>query len=211
MPLRIQVTLPYVTGIPEDVAVNTFHSAASPGDIVSGAAVLTAIEGFYDDLAGFLSGLLAGTIEVKTYDMSQPEPRVPISEEVISPGFTPEGTTLPEEVAMCISWRAERPSGVPAARARGRTYIGPLDASVVAADSLYGRSVIAPAVINTMVTAATEFLQAMKDNGVPLAIYSRADNAYRTINGGWVDNAFDTQRRRGPDPFQRSTFTHSTA
>jgi hypothetical protein len=33
--------------------------------------------------------------------------------------------------------------------------------------------------------------------GASLAIWSRADNFFYQVGGGWIDNEFDTQRRRG--------------
>jgi hypothetical protein len=32
------------------------------------------------------------------------------------------------------------------------------------------------------------------------------DNGYYPVTAGWVDNAFDTQRRRGKDPTARTLF-----
>jgi hypothetical protein len=37
-------------------------------------------------------------------------------------------------------------------------------------------------------------------------MYSKADNAYAKIESIWVDNAWDTQRRRGLKPTQRNVF-----
>jgi hypothetical protein len=38
-------------------------------------------------------------------------------------------------------------------------------------------------------------------------VYSPTDDAYHEVANGWVDNAWDTQRRRGYKPTSRTTFT----
>jgi len=37
-------------------------------------------------------------------------------------------------------------------------------------------------------------------------VYSTVDNAMYPVDNGWVDNSWDTQRRRGVKPTARYTF-----
>lgn len=127
-------------------------------------------------------------------------------------------TRLPSEVAACLSFRGEYgtadedvPAGVPGpkgnvherARLRGRVFLGPLVAtgvSVEGADqaqhiSLQARRVIAAAGGRLMADAGTAWL-----------VWSRTNASVVAVSQGWVDDAFDIQRRRGPAALTRSTF-----
>jgi hypothetical protein len=110
---------------------------------------------------------------------------------------------MPPEVAICLSYQAAKISGVPQARRRGRVFIGPLNTSAMGTD---GRP--ATAFINALVGAA----DALKDPaGAPdwdWSTWSSFDPTVSTvIDNGWVDNEFDTQRRRGRKYTTRTTFT----
>jgi hypothetical protein len=131
-------------------------------------------------------------------------------------------TNLPRECAVVLSLAAAHagvaedvPGGVPgpkgdthpAARYRGRIYLGPLNLAAVtqAADS--------PVVNVSMQVAATGAAYALNEAVNVLAgdtsswvVWSRKDHLLRSITGGWCDNAFDTQRRRGLKASSRMKF-----
>jgi hypothetical protein len=199
MPIALaQVNLRHSSGLAEDTVVNTFHFDGFdfPGDVV---AIQAAIVAFYNDLqstnksvASYLSSQLSGIAETKFYSLSDPVPRVPratIPWALVGHG----GPRLPSEVALCLSYHAVFESGQPNAQRRGRVYIGPLNQD--AWDSNSGRPVAN--VLTTLRNAADDLRLTSVAAGAPWSVYSRVGNDAHAIVGGWTDNAFDTQRRRG--------------
>ena len=195
---RVLAVFQRFSGLPEDVVVNSF---AFRNDNIAGGS-----EGMADDCASVLDNFYTVThpgattslrqhmgdglvsLQYKVYDLGQPPPRQPIirdSEDWVEP----TGACLPGEVSLCLSFVAT----VNAPRSRGRVYIGPL--SDTAFDSTDGEVRPSPAVISAWAAAGAYLL----DNGgaITQVIISQADSDAKVVTGGWVDNAFDTQRRRG--------------
>lgn len=117
---------------------------------------------------------------------------------------------LPHEAAICLSFYSDlddipEEQGLtrPASRRRGRIYLGPLNTAALGAD---GR--ISSSVGIDMIYAAERLRTWSGFTALNLgwAVYSRTDDQARVVVGGWVDNAFDTQRRRGLDSNTRYTF-----
>jgi hypothetical protein len=131
---------------------------------------------------------------------------------------SPGNLALPREVALCGSFHGDL-SGVaeegagdtrPRARRRGRIYVGPLN--VAATDSTNGSAnggaLPSGFFIGRLAAAFAEFTAAaIEDEGGRWVVASRADNAVYPVTAGWVDNEFDTQRRRGLDPSARTPIT----
>lgn len=225
---RTVVTIPHDSGLPADAVQNTF-AWTSGGDTDRSVVALelnARLDAFYTDIAAHLNSdwNLAG-ISTKHYDMTDDVPRFPYSESILS--VTGESTTannLPSEVAVCVSFEGERVSGANMRRRRGRIYIGPLqdvgDLNVVGATK---QDVIADAAEAHLLGASGgPYL-------VDWAVYSRATHfgipvggtigpddeenpdflpaAFTPVARMWVDNAFDTQRRRGISATNRTVRT----
>lgn len=191
------------SGLPEDRFVNTFHFF---GGVVAYDAAVDLIhpvlEDFYNTNLGTgvaigarLSEYVSRSAQIRYYDLTTAEPRVPRIEPITLPAPL-LSTSLPEEVAICISLRGQPPV---TARRRGRLYIGPLISSA-ATDTT---TTVPSRVANAAQWAAQadglrEGILAI-DNGCVWSIRSTvpAQN-FVTIFGGWVDDALDIQRRRGP-------------
>lgn len=197
--IRAQVSLESTSGIPADVATNTYHfDAASGGTGPVATNMLDLLEDLYVGVEGTpglistMSTLAAsGDGQIRLYNLDDPEPRAPYASRDIS--GTPSSTdTLPTEVALCVSFRGPSASGEPAARRRGRIYvpwprIGANDGGRPSED--YIDDVEAAFVL--FATAADASIS------VDWVIWSpTADEAYGIV-GGFIDNAWDTQRRRG--------------
>ena len=92
---------------------------------------------------------------------------------------------------------------MPRPRKRGRIFLGPLKTSVVDTTPAVPRvaTAFATNVISTIGTtlAATTI--------VTWGLLSPTDGAIYAITAGYIDNAFDIQRRRGEDPSAKTTFT----
>lgn len=200
--LRVQVSLGIDSGIPEDRPVNTFHFS---GDATVGVYgdIADALGDFYESLRSRMPSYINATGgRIKMYNMSDPEPRVPVFDEamVLAGGGT--GSSLPAEVALCLSFQALRISGTDQSHRRGRIFWGPLNTSQV----------------DTAGRPSTSTVTALKNAGQVLWGASEASSTFKwcvfsptittlaNVHDGWVDNAFDTQRRRGLVPTARETF-----
>lgn len=119
---------------------------------------------------------------------------------------------LPQEVALCLSYRAdivgvleETSDGAdpgtardrPRSRRRGRTYIGPLTTTTISVSDDNTRPKVE--VRETLTMAAAKFAADLNAASVNIdwGVWSRVDRLVRPVTLAWVDDAFDTQRRRG--------------
>jgi len=196
MTIRALVLLDNVSQLPEDRFVNTFYFAGDRDDITS--TLHTKLASFYnfgsggaDGLGKYLSNKVQrGTSlpnEIRYYDLSEPEPREPVSFELVIPAAA-AATDLPNEVAVCCSFYGTR--NIP--RQRGRVYLGPLN---TAADEDGASDVRVTSDFRGAITFAAAALAG--GTGPDWVVHSGAANADYPVTAGWVDNAFDTQRRRG--------------
>jgi hypothetical protein len=139
----------------------------------------------------------------KFYKMSDPEPRTPFITLTMDPIAV--GTSgMPEEVAICLSYYATPASGESPARRRGRIFIGPLSQTAFDSSSVGTFSTPDPTARAAIASAAA--VLADQSEAFQWAVYSPTDQIARQIIGGWVDNAFDTQRRRGRRATTRNTW-----
>lgn len=209
MPIvKVQSTLEADSGLPEDVTVNSFYFETAALPEYENPVPIFAVEAFYTQIATFLSVWLSGHIVHKLYEMSDPEPRIPRVQT--GQDIVPGSGALVNEVAVCLSFRGAYESGLPNARRRGRVYIGPL------AEGAQGPSTPKRPSdnIRTALLAGAQALKGALD-GTPWdwVVYSPttagispgAAGAGFPVVQAWVDDAFDTQRRRGVAPTMRTT------
>jgi hypothetical protein len=209
--IRAQVRLPYFTGLPEDIVTNTWHFETgelgpSAGELDECVARLEAAYDLVDQLMAATLSRVADACEIRIYNLADPEPREPVRTSTFTLD-TPESiTNLPLECAIVLSYHAEFVSGVPNARRRGRAYIGPfaLPALTVGNASVFPfTQTIAQTAVRDMATALDTEI------GWPLqwVQYSPTTGLANPVVAGWVDNEFDTQRRRQARATGRLTFT----
>jgi len=204
---RVMAVFQAFTNLPEDRFVNTFHFS---DPFNSEIEVMSAVHDFYEGdrpstkpLADHLSPTILRPYEIKVYNLADPEPRVPeIFAQTLPDRPLQSSTGVPEEVAICVSYHGAPPR---TARRRGRIYFGPLGSTgeeVFPASSAAFTRVPDP-LITDLIDAAEQLIAA----GVGWCVRSTvpAEN-FVPITGGWVDNRFDTQRRRGPEVSLRTTF-----
>lgn len=215
---RISATFPTDTSLPADYITNTWHFEGDSSEVDNAVDML---EDFYTStptgdstsIVGSMPSDIVGTqLIFKAYALEEPEPRVPSYERTvsISPSASPG---LPSEVALCFSFQAERESGENQARRRNRVYIGPLTTS----QNTTNRPT--SAIRTRLARAGRDLLQAsdaslnMKWVGYsPAAASAGGSPAAGTwdVNNGWIDDAWDTQRRRGYAATTRTTWTDAT-
>lgn len=199
---RMQAIMKTADNVSENFQTNTLYfTADGVGDCATIAAIVAPL---YQALDTFWSNQLGSTnaLEMRFYDMADPEPRVPAYTafgNLSGGGATP----LPNEVALVLSFSADPESGVPIARRRGRIYFGfwgegNNDAS--------GRP------DSFVVDAVVAFGQGLLDASVAATTWkwvqhSTVDNTYNIVAQGFCDNEWDTQRRRGRRRTSRTTFT----
>lgn len=204
------------TGLPEDASVNVWHFAhrdypigTTPQD--SANDVIDRLESFYQEVDQIYAAENGTTVVCKAYDLNDAEPRTPILERNITVAPSATGG-LPHEVAICMSFIADVPSGVSRARRRGRVYLGPIQTGAAASSG--GRVFVSDTTRGIITAAAVAaFDTGLGAEDPRLVVYSRTDdeggesvaNSCHDVVSVWVDDAWDTQRRRGTSPQTRTT------
>lgn len=226
-----QVARLSVTGLPGDEAENVFHfnsATTGAGTVTEATAIVTALAAFYSTdhsgvgdpvLAAYLSPAWSETTIVKIYDeddTSKPKPILHQGNFTMAFSSDP----IPENVALCMSYRST--SNAP--RHRGRIYIGPLsslamDAAGTTQDAPLTES--RPSVnFQTVLAKSGAFLRGTLSGGVIWCVRSGLGAGswsaktktgtkvvtYEPVQAGWVDNEWDTQRRRRIKASTRTVF-----
>lgn len=215
MPYMAQFVMQGASGLPEDRYVNTFNFIEDAPAVVShedaAVGIDIALGNFYTltqstgfAMEAFLARHVAGVAEVRVYNFDDPQPREPI---ILTRNIDPPATAraMPSEVAVCLSYY----SFLNVPRQRGRIYFGPINGDAVES-------------VPTVPHPTANFLNTLAEAGTDLAVSGAAAGQLRwavlsratpgvvewgPITDGWVDNAFDTQRRRGEKATARTTWT----
>lgn len=231
MDLRAIVTMPFLSGKPEDVAVNVLHFSSASWDEGAANVIRDHIVELYNvtppngpsnnalmPVAGLLSNALSRTANacsIKVYNLADEMPRVPITRLwTLGPSLFGTDKELPAEVALCCSIYAQ----VNRPRTRGRIYFGPFAMTASDDDATTQRSRPSLTTRET-VGGAVKRLMSKAGNTQSLAIYTRGRYTVNKVpqapvpglaqpaTHGWVDDAWDTQRRRGQKATLRYAFT----
>lgn len=210
---RYQVALKNISGLSEDNFTNTFYAVA-PNDVDGITFATSIIQGYRDPVAGGPSALAvflhkgvsraALAHKVTVYDLGTPIPRIPIAIVPFTLGAPSDENMLPSEVASCLSFQALPIPGGIQARRRGRVYIGPFCFFALAAGGSNNDARPGPALIEAMINLGQHLMAAPT---AEWSVHSTLSPVLLPVDNGWVDNAFDTQRRRGVDPSARNAFT----
>lgn len=197
------VILAAASGIAEDASVNTLHfSCVTPA--TDAAAIAASLETIWDSNRGLFPATVAQNgHRIKIYNLADAEPRAPLVDTTFNLDSAPSGAPLPTEVALCLSFQAGRISGQSQARRRGRIYWGPIKASYNDSNGRPDATAVA-----TVLNVGDELLAASTAaTDWSWGVFSRVDDDLVSVQNGWVDNAWDIQRRRGLAPTTRSTFS----
>lgn len=216
----VQVVLPRTTGLPADVVVNNWHFKKQSGSSFADAAAEVApiVQHFYDTKTGTQSQKIGTYIGsaidrgtnwlTKTYDGSvAPGSRIPIQDTFAGP-TSGSSSSLPAEVAYCLSFRSFF-TLAPLSHQRGRIYLGPFNDFARASGTTLGDS-------RPDGTMQGDILDAAQQVGAEVAAsthinawctYSPTSNVLFPIGEIFVDDAWDTQRRRGVAPGTRTVRT----
>jgi hypothetical protein len=179
--------------------------------------ITTVLQAFYSDAFGAggksISQLMSPVVdraagaECRVYDLGQASPRSPII-NTISLDTAQSTTPLPNECSIVLSFHSEDPTtngGTLSKRRRGRLYLGPMGAGTLDTyASGMGDARVKAETLNTIELAAEDVLGSSED--VTWMQYSRVADEFNAVTQGFVDNAFDTQRRRGFAPTVRTVW-----
>lgn len=234
MIVRAEVRLPFTTGIPRDVAINTLHYIVDDpseldetvmDDLTTAVAALynTQVDGSGDPaiedgrIGGVISPIVSraeNACRVRFYDVTDLQsdgsgpPLVLAGEGQWT--LTGDGSgelPLTNELAVCVTLTCTPATPVPIRRRRGRIYLGPLNASIIGSRSVGG--IAYPAIKSATRDLIAYQMAAYLDlltTPYNLAVYSRINEAAYQVSGGWIDNDLDIQRRRELDPSVRTNF-----
>lgn len=213
--IRAQVAFQGLSGLPEDQYVNSFVfnrvGSGEPTEALYGL-IADALRDFYAQphfggsaLQGFMAAHSVDQVPINFYWLGQAPPRTPTTllRTIATSGSG--GVALPSEVALCASFYSVL--NVP--RNRGRIYLGPLSVNAVGSAA---PNVARPAttLINSLAQSA-KWLAQQGGTDFSWAVLSKADGVAKGITDGWVDNAFDTQRRRGEEATSRQVWSNVPA
>lgn len=193
MPTDVQVILQGDSGLPEDRFINTLHFAQDDFSESNCQELVTKYQTF---VTTYIGGISASGHAIKCY-----APGVNPGGPYRTYEFTLTGTTgasAPTEIAICLSYATVDDPDSSTPRRRGRIYLGPLRTSAA--------NVARPAqTLRDAVLALGQGIAQVGDGTESTwVMYSQTDNSYHKIESIWVDDAWDTQRRRGLKPTART-------
>jgi hypothetical protein len=230
--LLATVTMPYTSGLAEDVSINNFAIIAdpawTPGDV---GQISTALATFYNVapalgsnvLASYLGGAVsrvASACTIDVYDITGNEDGSPHGSPVASDTFTlgpsdGAATAHPQEAAMVITLRA---LGWTTALVEVPDADLPPDGLVDRPKQRHsGRLFLGPlntkagtdrpntAFMDSCRGAVIELVADLEANGHTLSVWSRKDAILRQVTAVQTDNAWDTLRSRTLQPTVRTT------
>lgn len=184
--LRAQISSGRPGGLAQDRCVNVVYLEAGAGFVFD----TPNYEKLADDLLGIFAGpgnlslvLSNADTEVRIYDMADAIPR-PVK-AIRSKTFVPSGPSGPREVACCLSFYAGR--NLPTNR--GRIYCGPFTQSEM--------TMRPPPGLRSEVIALGRYLSALGGANIDWVQYSQKLKRAQKVTDTWVDDEWDTQRRRG--------------
>nr|CRY95144.1 hypothetical protein [uncultured prokaryote] len=212
--IRAQVVFRTATDLPKDRVTNTFYFwNASEGEFPVAAEVIALLlQEFYETLweSPYAYGnwvRLSGGFWINFYDMSQPEPRVPYRVDISGSGFAGGASLTPAEVSTVMSFHGAPINGQSQARRRGRIYIPGINDSMIEQATSGAYPTFKAAWLARVNTCAAALQAASGSALVGWNVYSQVAGTYAPVVGGWVDEAPDTQRRRGQSATSRVTWT----
>lgn len=208
---QVRAVLPYVSGLPTDVAVNSWSVIATDLTEDMGLEFIN----FYNEatiiasepVAGYLSPVLdrtagAAKFEVYEVDVAGGPSGSPIAVIPFDLEAAASATALPPEVALCTSIAAAAPGGTVPARRRGRVYLGPFSVLGAAASGRPNATLV-----DVVAEATNRLATRLVTEGATLAVWSRTDAAMYPVTRGWVDDEWDTVRSRGREASDRTSWS----
>nr|CRY97277.1 hypothetical protein [uncultured prokaryote] len=201
---RVDCVFPFFTGDPSDVIVNTLHfEEESLSTQEFGESVPVFLNPFFETIYGTTGANRANYIDwpnmkYRTFNLSDPTPRVPWEE--FGPWSTAGTavTTIPTEVASCISFQSQGLPGDVYQRRYNRIFLGGMCPNFLVASETAEFPRFSSAWMTGVTNAMKNLAEDLPGPGTLWVQVSRAGGTVRTLPviAGWCDNSPDTQRRR---------------
>lgn len=197
----VQIAIFPTSNLNADAVSNNWSCEADDDSAANDAA--TAFIAFHQSLFSYYPATVRqSTHSYKIYNRADPIPRAPVEEGTWAFSSAPAGNPAPPEVAVCLSFQGDPESGVSQARKRGRIYFGPVETSQI---DTTGRP--ASALRAQLISSADTLLTASNSAADWVwTVYSSVTGDSFPVTNGWVDDEFDTQRRRGRLATTRTVF-----
>jgi len=199
-----------LSGKPEDVFVNNFTFLADDDKPTAADDIAAALTDFYDTpgptraINAYRGRCVQDLMTFKIYKLSDPKPREPVVRTHTTVVAKASAQVMPEEVSICLSFSAASPH---TARRRGRVYLGPLTVIACVEEDVTGFCRVHG---NAQADIAAAAVRLANHVDAGWLIHSTIGaGSFSAVETGWVDNSFDTQRRRGPKPTNRFTWAKS--
>lgn len=215
---RVQCTLPYESGLPEDVITNTFHfevdgAWGSTQDAGIVARMVNYYEEIYeiDDTFSMIASYVQHSLIIRVFEANpavSPNPPVFVTEQPLSiAGTTVNG--LPAEVAIVSSQHSALAPGARLGRYFNRHYLGGFTTRVLDATTDPLSPPVVRSAIRDRFAQKAEDLRITVGDGLEWVIGRQSSGTWVPVNmtGGFVGDEPDTQRRRGPRQAARSNWT----
>ena len=190
-----QVTLISASADTADNQVNGFAVEATTTPTFANLdSWTTAIKDFYDDVkfVDGCRGLTQNNHIVKFYDILGTAPNYPLYETTFNFDGALGTVDMPQEVALCVSYKNTVANSVPRARRRGRIYLSgwaeTANTTGRPTATVYQGLANAYATYVAAVNAISDF---------EAGVWSRTNGVVYPIDEVWCDNEWDTVRRRG--------------
>lgn len=225
--VRVMAIFQGGSNLPEDRFINTFHFSTHPGVAIPpvGAATFEEVKvgacgrvrDFFQEVLTFpalgmmMSPYINRIWNIQAYDLELPPGERTPYVETGNFGAVSHGG-LPEEVAICTTLQGAPPV---TPRRRGRLYIGPLGDTTNVIDVADATNPARPEDVgaSAIVLTINEKCTSLATDSPPFDLHwcirsvTPSENFVKIVSG-YTDNAFDTQRRRGPDTTARQTWTN---
>lgn len=212
---RHLVNIPDSNGLPVDGATNTLYSNSATdaaaivfAEVIADTFTLTPA-GDAHSISEYIHAdrsRATDACQVRTYKLSDPEPRAPINIATFTLDPYISLDSLPSQAAGVLSFRAAVASGANMARRRGRVYIGPLIAAATTTSPTSGETYLSNDFVDVVLDAFHDGLGATGEHVVysPTTV-GEGGGGFFPVERYWMDNSPDVIRKRKIRPSVRYT------
>jgi hypothetical protein len=174
--ITVSATDPSVSG----TAVNVMHMESASSSLADEQQCVDDLQTFYNAIKSLYKTTTTIVVGSQVIDIGVVPPAYVGTTARVVTG-TGAGTSMPAQLAAVVSWR----TAVATRSGRGRTYLGPFQASA------FSQYVLAPGTVTTLQAAATALWGAGR-----LRVYSPKNNAWYTVTQSVIKSSVYTMRTR---------------
>jgi hypothetical protein len=196
---KFLVSMPVSTGLARDRICNTLHL-----EHVTGGVVNTDLEGMCQDICELWQtryGNMTHEVQCKAYDVDA-VPNYPRADVIVNTGSI-WPNNHPREVALCLSYHGGQPGN---RRERGRIYLMPGLQTTITVDFERPNDPLLQWALDWYAVSNAS-LPDLGGVDWKFGVWSVANQSFKQSQVAWVDDEWDTQRRRGLRATKRVTST----